>query len=138
MKNEEFDRNDLTGKIVKKAGIERPSYSFTSKIMAQINSKQYSKVFIYQPIIKNETWIFLGLTLIAILLIIVLFPSSYPASIDLTKYTFSVHKIWDNSTLGFIEKVSLLKSLSWLAIVLFSGWLLLFADRILRSIKSVE
>jgi hypothetical protein len=139
MKNESFKRDDLTRKIVQKAGMEQPSYSFTSRIMEQIRLSRSSEVFIYQPVINKKTWIMLGFAIISVLLVFMFIPASQqPAVIDFAKYITPAQNAIDCAASGFSEKLSFLKSLSWMAVALISGWLLFAVDNVLRRVKTAE
>jgi hypothetical protein len=139
MNNESFRKDDLTGKIVRKAGMEQPSYSFTSKIMEQIRVGRSSEVFIYQPVINRKTWVMLGFAIISVLLVFMFIPASQqPAAIDFVKYITPAQNAMDTAASGFSEKLSFFKSLSWMAVALISGWLVLAMDNFFRRVKTTE
>lgn len=134
MNNESFKRDDLTRKIVKKAEMEHPSFTFTSKIMEQIRLNHSPEVFIYQPVIRRRSWVLLAFSVIVVLLLSMLMPAAQsPDTFKLAKYLTPAQNIIDTATSGFFEIFSVLHSLSWIAFAVGAGWLLFGMDKILRK-----
>ena len=139
MSNESFKRDPLTRKILQKAGMEQPSYSFTSKIMEQIRLSRSPEVFIYQPVINRKTWFLLGIIVISVLFLFMFMPATQtPAANNFAKYFAPAQNAIGAAASGFFEKLSLLKSLSWMAFAVAAGWLLFGMDKLLRRIKPAQ
>jgi hypothetical protein len=139
MNNESFKRDPLTRKILQKAGMEQPSYSFTSKIMEQIRLSRSPEVFIYQPVISRKTWVLLGFIAVTVLFLFMLMPAAQtPYATTFAKYFAPAQDAMGTAVSGFFEKLSLLKSLSWMAFALAAGWLLFGMDKLLRRIKPIH
>lgn len=130
---ESFDRDDLTRRIVQKAGMEEPSFNFTQKIMGKILVPQSPEVFVYKPVISKKAWIILTVVLLSAGLLLMFMPGAQTqGETDLEKYIAPAQHVLNKSTSGFIEKLAFLNSLSWLAVVIVAGWLLFAADKLLR------
>lgn len=137
MNNESFKRDDLTRKTLEKAGMEQPSFSFTSKIMEQIRLSHSPEVFIYQPVISRQTWALLCAMIVSVLFLFMYLPTAQtPSAINFAKYITPAQNAMDTAASGFFEKLSLLHSLSWMAFVLVAGWLLFGMDKVLRRLKT--
>ncbi len=53
----QFKEDKLTGRLLKEAGLERPSFNFSSNVMSAINAKQ---VQVYKPLISVKGWAILA------------------------------------------------------------------------------
>ncbi|MEO5572314.1 MAG: hypothetical protein ABIT08_00650 [Bacteroidia bacterium] len=138
MDNESIKRDDLTRNIIQKAGMEQPSFLFTSKIMEQIRLSRSPEVFIYQPVIAKKTWFAIGMAIVAVVLLFMSMPASNGHSGNgFMNFLTPAQNVMDTAATGFFAKLSFLNSLSWIAVALIAGWLLLAADKILRSAKGI-
>lgn len=134
MNNESFKRDNLTRKILEKAGMEQPSYSFTSRIMEQIRLSHSPEVFIYQPVISKKTWVLLGFSIVSVLLVFMNMPESQtPGANNFSQYLAPAQNAMNTAASGLFEKLSLLHSLSWMAFAIAAGWLLFIMDKVWRK-----
>jgi|GEM_PF-2455666 len=137
MDNASFKKDDLTKKILDKAGMEQPSYSFTSRIMEQIRLSRSPEVFMYKPVISKRTWILLGFTVITALFLFSLLPASQSSYVSgYAKYLDPAQHVVETAASGFFEKMTALYSFSWMAFALVAGWLLISADKFLRRLQN--
>lgn len=66
MKESDKNIENLIDKMMSETTLDSPSIDFTSKIMAQIQVIEKSKVKVYKPLISKSTWFAIGLGLIAL------------------------------------------------------------------------
>ncbi|OMQ12225.1 hypothetical protein [[Flexibacter] sp. ATCC 35103] len=66
MKENDKEIENLIEKMMRENTLESPSFDFTSKIMSQVLVAEQSKIKAYKPLISNSTWIFIGISLIAL------------------------------------------------------------------------
>ncbi|MBS7230347.1 hypothetical protein KHA90_04860 [Flavobacterium psychroterrae] len=66
MKENDKEIENLIEKIMSETTLESPSFDFTSKIMSQVFVAEKSKIKVYKPLISTTTWIFIGISLIAL------------------------------------------------------------------------
>lgn len=127
MEKEQFDNDDVFKNIIRKGGLEQPSFDFTQNIMSKIQSSNYSSVYAYQPVISKKVWMFVSAVVAFLLIFILLLPATENVS-NLSKYINPVQNIVSSATAGFIRKLSVLNSLSWILAVLAACWLLFATD----------
>ena len=63
----------FTKKIVKEAGLSKPSFDFTQRVMAVVSAQKATQN-IYQPLISKRTWAIVAATAIICLFFILLIP----------------------------------------------------------------
>ncbi|MBZ0327846.1 MAG: hypothetical protein K8F54_09610 [Altibacter sp.] len=68
-KNEEL----FTKKLVKEAGLSKPSVDFTMRVMTEVTRRKVTQS-VYQPLISNRTWGVLAVVLTILLVVIIAFP----------------------------------------------------------------
>ncbi|WP_264535782.1 hypothetical protein [Flavobacterium sp. N1736] len=66
MKESDKNIENLIDKMMAENTLESPSIDFTSKIMSQVLVAEKSKIKAYKPLISKTTWIFIGISLIAL------------------------------------------------------------------------
>jgi len=66
MKENDKEIENLIDKMMSENTLESPSFDFTSKIMSQVLVAEKSKIKAYKPLISKTTWIFIGISLIAL------------------------------------------------------------------------
>lgn len=66
MKENDKEIENLIERMMSENTLESPSIAFTSKIMAQVLVAEKSKIKAYKPLISKTTWIFIGISLIAL------------------------------------------------------------------------
>ncbi|PIF32218.1 hypothetical protein CLU81_2736 [Flavobacterium sp. 9] len=66
MKESDKNIENLIDKMMSENTLESPSIDFTSKIMSQVLVAEKSKIKAYKPLISKTTWIFIGISLIAL------------------------------------------------------------------------
>ncbi|WP_337968024.1 hypothetical protein [uncultured Flavobacterium sp.] len=66
MKENDKEIENLIEKMMSENTLESPSFDFTSKIMSQVLIAEQSKIKAYKPLISKATWIFIGMSLIAL------------------------------------------------------------------------
>ncbi len=60
------DLDKLVETVMTRSKLDMPSSSFTSHVMAEVNSIKTSQVTTYKPLISKTTWVVLAVILIAI------------------------------------------------------------------------
>ncbi|MGZ0014842.1 hypothetical protein [Yeosuana sp. AK3] len=68
--NSEKHIEKLVDKLMKENTLQTPSFDFTAKVMTQVNTLSFSKVFIYKPLISKIGWFFIGFALLALTIFI--------------------------------------------------------------------
>ncbi|MFH6992732.1 hypothetical protein [Flavobacterium sp. FlaQc-48] len=68
MKESDKNIENLIDKMMAETTLESPSFDFTSKIMSQVLVAEKSKIKTYKPLISKTTWIFIGISVIALTL----------------------------------------------------------------------
>jgi len=134
MNNSSNNKDEITKKILEKAGMEQPSFSFTSNIMERIRLSQLPEVFTYQPVIKMKIWLLLAAIFVSVLVFIPTLQSA--GSFEFARYFMPVQNMLNSTANGLIEKLSLLHSFSWMAFAIAAGWLLFGMDKILRNAQA--
>ncbi|TPG44528.1 hypothetical protein [Flavobacterium pectinovorum] len=66
MKESDKNIENLIDKMMSENTLESPSIDFTSRIMSQVLKLEKSKVKAYKPLISKTTWVFIGITLVAL------------------------------------------------------------------------
>lgn len=66
MKESDKNIKKLIDKMMAEDTLESPSFDFTSKIMSQVLVGEKSKIKAYKPLISKTTWIFIGISLLAL------------------------------------------------------------------------
>ena len=66
MKENDKEIENLIEKMMAENNLESPSIDFTSKIMSQVLVAEKSKIKAYKPLISKSTWIFIGISLVAL------------------------------------------------------------------------
>ncbi|MDA6072790.1 hypothetical protein NJT12_24515 [Flavobacterium sp. AC] len=66
MKENDKEIENLIDKMMAETTLESPSIDFTSKIMSHVLATEKSKIKAYKPLISKTTWIFIGISLIAL------------------------------------------------------------------------
>jgi hypothetical protein len=66
MKENDKEIENLIEKMMSENTLESPSFDFTSKIMSQVLMAEKSKIKAYKPLISKTTWIFIGISLVAL------------------------------------------------------------------------
>jgi len=66
MKENDKEIENLIEKMMAENTLESPSIDFTSKIMSQVLVAEKSKIKAYKPLISKSTWIFIGISLVAL------------------------------------------------------------------------
>ena len=66
MKGNDKEIENLIAKMMAENTLESPSIDFTSKIMSQVLVAEKSKIKAYKPLISKSTWIFIGISLVAL------------------------------------------------------------------------
>lgn len=66
MKENDKEIENLIEKMMRENTLESPSFDFTSKIMSQVLVAEKSKIKTYKPLISKSTWIFIGISLVAL------------------------------------------------------------------------
>jgi hypothetical protein len=66
MKENDKEIENLIERMMAENTLESPSIDFTSKIMSQVLVTEKSKIKAYQPLISKTTWIFIGVSLVAL------------------------------------------------------------------------
>lgn len=131
-----FERDDLTRKIIQKAGMEQPSFNFTENIMGKILVSHSPEVFVYKPVISKNAWIISGVVIIGTFLALFLIPQTYVSEGNyFAKYVTPAQNVLNNISVGFFNKLSVLASVSWMAVVIAAGWLLFAADKFFRKMS---
>ena len=70
---EQFKNIDkLTEKLVKEAGIHKPSANFLNNVMLAVEQKSIKRV--YEPLISRSTWWIIGILSVALLIVLFIFP----------------------------------------------------------------
>lgn len=137
--NDSFERDGLTRRIVQKAGMEEPSFNFTSSVMQKILTGSTLKLSDYKPVISKKAWMFVCLIIIiAGLLISFSSTSQTPAENVFTRYLISAENVLNSSSSGLLQKLSILNSFSWIAAAFVAGWILFAMDKFLRKAQMAE
>jgi hypothetical protein len=137
--HDSFERDDLTRRIVQKAGAEEPSFNFTSSVMQKILAGSALPLSIYKPVISKKAWIVICLILVAGSLLFSFSTSSpAPAENIFTRYLTPAENVLNSSSSGILEKLSSLNSFSWIAAAFVAGWVLLGADKLLRKVEMAD
>jgi hypothetical protein len=72
---EQFKNIDkLTKKLVKEAGIHKPSANFLNNVMSVVEQKSIKRV--YEPLISRSAWIVIGVLFVASLILLYFYSSS--------------------------------------------------------------
>jgi len=66
MKENDKEIENLIEKMMAETTLESPSIDFTSKIMSQVLVAEKNKIKTYKPLISKTTWVFIGISLIAL------------------------------------------------------------------------
>jgi len=66
MKENDKEIENLIERMMAENTLESPSIDFTSKIMSQVLVAEKSKIKAYKPLISKSTWIFIGISLVAL------------------------------------------------------------------------
>jgi len=66
MKENDKEIENLIERMMSENTLESPSFDFTSKIMSQVLVAEKSKIKAYKPLISKTTWIFIGVSLVAL------------------------------------------------------------------------
>jgi len=131
MNHEHFDNDDLLKKIISKDKLEQPSFDFTNKVMAKIQSPESAAVFSYQPVISRKAWIVTGAVGCSLILFLMFIPSTGGNSVyDISGYLTPAQHFFTSLSSGFMQKISVLNSLSVIAVITSAGWMLLAADKL--------
>ena len=62
----------LTEKLVKEAGIHKPSSNFLSNVMLAVEQKSVKQA--YQPLISRTTWLVIGILTVVLTLVLYIYP----------------------------------------------------------------
>lgn len=134
MKQEQFDSNDAMKNIIRKGGLEQPSFDFTNTVMSKIQSPQSAAAFIYQPVISRKAWVIFGGFFIALCGFVFLIPPGGNSAVDLSQYILPAQQTINNALSGIAGSISFIYSFSTLVIIAAAGWILFAADKYLRKI----
>ena len=122
---------NITRDLLKKNLIEEPSVDFTKNLMEKITVQEKNKSTIYNPIISKKSFGIIILTVISLLIVLLILPSSYFNS----QYNnLFVHfsniftNLFSNIDFSFIYKIPIL-----IPIIIISGWVLLFSDILINK-----
>jgi hypothetical protein len=131
----QLSEDELTRKLIQKAGFVEPSADFTTRVMQSIHSSVKNEVFIYKPIIGLKSWFWIGLSASLTSLFFTYFAES-SVVIQPSKLTpyFSLFKY-------FYGKASFLESINSfnfypsqvLICAIAAAWLLYVIEKILRK-----
>ncbi|MFI5220517.1 MAG: hypothetical protein ACHQNT_13610 [Bacteroidia bacterium] len=132
MKHEQFDSDDVMKNIIRKGGLEQPSFNFTNTVMSKIHSPQSAAAFIYQPVISRKAWITIGALFVALCGFVFLIPPGGNSAVDLSKYILPAQQTINNALSKIAGSISFINSFSTLVIIAAAGWLLFAADKYLR------
>lgn len=70
---EQFKNIDkLTEKLVKEAGIHKPSPNFLNNVMSAVEQKSVKRV--YEPLISRSAWLVIGVLSVTLLIVLLIFP----------------------------------------------------------------
>lgn len=119
MSLEEIKRDLAIKSMFEEAGVENPSAGFTDNIIKKIETQSAASVFVYKPVISNNTWKILAFLFSSLILFIVLTSPSAGAgqsvqlfknifNIDFSVITDIVQKMSFSFDLSPIFKISLL------------------------------
>lgn len=89
--NEDKHIEQFVEKVMKDVALDKPSFDFTSKVMAQVISAKKSEITTYQPLISKYIWmiVFAGFLMLVVFLITNGDTSSqsWMSSIDLSMFS---------------------------------------------------
>ena len=128
-----FGEDEITRNLIKKAGIQEPSWDFTSRVMNSILTAKTSEVFKYKPVISNRGWIGIFISVTLFSLVLAYLPgSSNSAPTILSPYL----SVFDSISGKILPKISFdFNALQGFTGALAAGWLLFAIDKILRKQK---
>jgi len=134
MKEKDFTgKDDYTKNLLQKAGLETPSADFTARLMEKIQAAPASHVN-YTPVISIKGWLLTAVIFTVICLVVIFTPTTPGSSLPgIANYVEGFRFIFSGYSTGFLDKIYSLSSLSVLAWVVASGWLLYGADKLIRK-----
>ncbi|MFI1772287.1 hypothetical protein [Thalassobellus citreus] len=88
MKEVDKHLENLTKKVMKNTGLEKPSFDFTTSVMSQVEALK-SSTTVYKPLISKTGWIFI-ITLILALTLYLIFGVETESSSIFSAIDFSV------------------------------------------------
>lgn len=128
------EQDDITRKLIRKAGTTEPSWDFTSRIMHTILSAKTAEVYVYKPIISKNAWLGIFLSIAAFCLLLVYFPSSSNSTPTLiTPYLTPFEALLEKMSTGILKISFAIPSVQGLAGAMAAGWLLYALEKIIRT-----
>lgn len=96
--NEDKDIERLVEQMMKSQTLEKPSFDFTSKIMAEVTANQEAAAFAYKPLITKQTvFVIFGFVLLLVLLVLTMDNSSSSRFIIPFDYTSNLAGLLSHS-----------------------------------------
>jgi len=126
------ETDDLTRRLISKAGMEEPSADFTSALMKRIDSLPARAPFVYRPVITARGWLYTVFAFVVLCLAAAFIPSTGKAP-AFANYLDSFLSLSKNSSAVISSLMPDLSSLTIVAAVIISAWILLAADSFLRN-----
>jgi len=119
---EQFNERDLfTEKLIKEAGLEKPSLHFVSDVMSAIKAKE--NVIAYEPLISRKVWWILAALSILVTALIYFYPMASTMSLD---------------SLNLMERISLDVSIPEVHLSRITGYALGFLSLFLLEIPFLK
>lgn len=108
---EELDKKDMKD-LIKNAGVMGPSERFLHNVMDEIRISSIQDKITYQPLISKKGWILVGLTILAVIILVLLMSgdsvsvfdkiSSYLPDLSLKTNILKNFEIYDTTVYGIL------------------------------------
>jgi hypothetical protein len=109
MKESDKNIENLIDKMMSENTLESPSIDFTSKIMSQVLLAEKSKIKSYKPLISKTTWIFIGISLIAL--------TTYSVYSNNDISNFEIAKIYSDKTAALFSGIHISKNILYALLI---------------------
>jgi hypothetical protein len=109
MKESDKNIENLIDKMMSENTLESPSIDFTSRIMSQVLELEKSKVKAYKPLISKTTWVFIGITLVAL--------TTYSVYSNNDISNFEIAKIYSDKASALFSGIHISKNILYAILV---------------------
>jgi hypothetical protein len=123
MKESDKNIDNLIDKMMVENTLESPSIDFTSRIMSQVLELEKSKVKAYKPLISKTTWVFIGITLVAL--------TTYSVYSNNDISNFEIAKIYSDKASSLFSGIHISKNI--LSAILVVPFMILIQIGVLKN-----
>lgn len=124
--------NTFTDKMVKSAGLEKPTLDFTAQIMQKVEALEQSKTIVYEPLISKRVWWGIAVAIVGVLGYVLFSGSESAVFSDSLSEITSQAPSWELPRLDFEFDVSNLMVYSFL---ILAGFVMIEIPLLRRMMK---